>query len=135
LTKSRSISPARRVPGSARWCQDRDGDELAGRRRGAAGLTAPATVTVAAAGTTGLPVTVAVPAGATLLRLQVLTTANKAIVKTFRKVKGGTKVKVRIRSAKLRNQRVGKRFVVEARAGTAKNRLGKPTRKVIRIRR
>ncbi len=79
--------------------------------------------------------TVAVPAGATLLRLRVLTTANKALVKTFRKVKGGTKMKVKIRSAKLRNQRVGKRFIVEARAGTAKNRLGRPTRKVIRIRR
>ena len=58
----------------------------------------------AAAGTTGLPVTVAVPAGAKLVRLRLLTTANKALFSTFKKVKGGTKIKVKIRSAKLRKQ-------------------------------
>src|SRR3954471_22460857 len=101
----------------------------------AARVTAPATVSAAAVGTTGVPVTVTVPQGATLLRLRVLTTANKALFSTFKKVKGGTKVKVKIKSAKLRKQlRAGKRFVVEVRAGTAKNRLGKATRKVIRVR-
>ena len=92
-------------------------------------------MTAAAVATTGLPVNVAVPAGATLLRVRVLTTANKALLTTFKKVKGGKKVKVTIRSAKLaRKLRAGKRIVVEVRAGTAKNRLGKATRKVIRIR-
>jgi len=82
-----------------------------------------------------VPVTVAVPTGATIVRLRVLTTANRALFSTFRKVKGGTKVKMTIRSAKLRTQlRSGRRYVLEVRAGTAKNRLGKPTRKVIRIR-
>jgi hypothetical protein len=86
-------------------------------------------------GTTGVPVTVAVPTGATLVRLRVLTTAGKPLFSTFRKVKGGTKVKMRIRSAKLRRQlRAGKRYVIEVRAGTAKGRLGKATRKVIRVR-
>jgi hypothetical protein len=101
----------------------------------AARLAAPATTTVATFATTGVPVTVSVPAGATLLRLRVLTTANKALLTTFKKVKGGTKVKVRIRSAKLRKQlRAGKRYVIEVRAGTAKNRLGKATRRAIRVR-
>jgi hypothetical protein len=44
-------------------------------------------------------------------------------------------VKMRIRSSKLRRQlRSGKRYVLEVRAGTAKNRLGKATRKVVRVR-
>ena len=55
-----------------------------------------------------MPVTVAVPAGASLVRLRVLTTANKALFSTFKKVKGGTKVKMTIRSSKLRKKlRVG----------------------------
>jgi hypothetical protein len=92
-------------------------------------------VTAVAVGTTGVPVTVAVPAGATLVRLRLLTTANKALLTTFKKAKGGTNIKVKLRSVKLRKQlRAGKRFIVEVRAGTAKNRLGKPTRKVVRVR-
>ena len=102
----------------------------------AARFTAPASMSAAAVGTTGVPVTVSVPAGASLVRLRVLTTANKALFSTSKKVKGGTKVKVKIRSAKLgRTLRAGKRYVLEVRAGTAKNRLGKATRKGIRARR
>ena len=102
----------------------------------AARVAAPATVTAAALATTGVTVNVTVPAGATLLRARVLTTANKALATTFKKVKAGKKVKVTIRSAKAaRKLRGAKRFVVEVRAGTAKNRLGKATRTVIRIRR
>jgi hypothetical protein len=97
---------------------------------------APATVTTASVARTGVPVTVAVPTGATLVRLRVLTTAGKPLFSTFQKVKGGTKAKLKIKSAKLRRQlRAGKRYVIEVRAGTAKNRLGKATRKVIRVRR
>jgi hypothetical protein len=108
---------------------------LAGARLAAARLAAPAAVSAATVGTTGVPVTVAVPAGASLVRLRVLTTANKALFSTFKAVKGGTKVKMRIRSAKLRKRlRAGKRYVIEARAGTARNRLGRPTRKVIAVR-
>jgi hypothetical protein len=92
-------------------------------------------VSAAAVATTGVPVTFTAPAGATLARLRVLTTANKALFSTFKKVKGGTKVKVTVKSAKLRKQlRAGKRYVIEVRAGTARNHLGKATRKVIRIR-
>jgi K319-like protein len=95
----------------------------------------PSTVSVASVAARGVPVTVSVPTGASLVRLRVLTTANKALFSTFKKVKGGTKVKVNLRSAKLRKQlRKGRRYVIEVRAGTAKNRLGKPTRKVIRVR-
>jgi hypothetical protein len=101
----------------------------------AAKVATPATVTAAALATTGVPVSVTVPKGATLLRVRVLTTANKVLATTFKKVKGGKKAKVTIRSAKAaRKLRGAKRFVVEVRAGTAKNRLGKATRKVIRIR-
>jgi hypothetical protein len=98
-------------------------------------VAAPATVTAAAVATTGVPVTVAVPAGASIVRLRVLTTANKALLTTFKKVKGGTKVKIKIKSAKLRRRiRAGKRYVLEVRAGTARHHLGKATRKLIRIR-
>jgi hypothetical protein len=98
-------------------------------------LVAPGTVTAASVSSTGVPVTFTAPAGATLARLQVLTTANKALFSAFKKVKGGTKVTMKIKSAKLRKQlRAGKRYVIEVRAGKAKNRLGKATRKVIRIR-
>ncbi len=108
---------------------------LAGNTLAAARIGAPATVAAGTVGSSGVPVTVSVPTGATLLRLRVLTTANKALFSTFKAVKGGTKVKVNIRSAKLRKQlRSGKRYVIEVRAGTARNRLGKPTRKVLRIR-
>jgi hypothetical protein len=101
----------------------------------AARVAAPATVTAAAFGTTGVPVSVTVPQGATLVRLRVLTTANTPLFSTFKKVKGGTTVKVKVKSAKLRKQlRAGKRIVIEARAGTAKNRLGKATRKIVRVR-
>jgi hypothetical protein len=102
---------------------------------GLARLAAPATVNAAAFATAGVPVTVTVPKGATVLRLRVLTTANKALFSTFKKVKGGKKVTVTVRSAKAaRKLRTAKRFVIEVRAGTAKNRLGKATRKAIRIR-
>jgi hypothetical protein len=102
---------------------------------GPARLAAPATVTAASVGTTGVPVTIAVPTGASIVRLRVLTTANKTLLQTFKKVKGGSKVRMRIKSAKLRKRmRAGKRYILEVRAGTAKNRLGKATRKRIRVR-
>jgi hypothetical protein len=109
---------------------------VAGARAAApARVIAPATVSAAAVAGAGVPVSVTVPTGTTLVRLRVLTSANKALFSTFKKVKGATKVKVNIKSAKLRKQlRTGKRYVIEVRAGTAKNRLGKATRKVIRIR-
>jgi hypothetical protein len=104
-------------------------------RLAAARVTTPASVTTASIAATGVPVTVNVPTGATLVRLRVLSAANKALLTTFKQAKGGTKFKVNLRSAKLRKQlRSGRRFVIEVRAGTAKNRLGKPTRKVIRVR-
>jgi hypothetical protein len=108
---------------------------LAGATLRATRFTSPATVTAASVAGAGVPVTVSVPAGANVVRLRVLTTSNKALFSTFKKVKGGSKVKVNIRSAKLRRQlRTGKRYVIEVRAGTARNRLGKATRKVVRIR-
>jgi hypothetical protein len=104
-------------------------------RVAAARIGAPAAVTAASVAATGLPVTVAVPKGASILRLRVLTTANKALLTTFKKVKGGTKVKIKVRSAKLHRQlRTGKRYVIEVRAGTTRNRLGAATRRTIRVR-
>jgi hypothetical protein len=109
---------------------------LAGTTVAPAAIAAPAVVSAAAVGTTGVPVTFTAPAGTTLARLRVLTTAGSTLFQTFKKVKGGTKVKVTIRSAKLRRSvRAGRRYVIEVRAGTARNRLGKATRKVLRIRR
>jgi hypothetical protein len=111
------------------------GAPLAALRVAGARFASPTTVTAASVATTGVPVTVAVPKGASIVRLRVLTTANKALFSTFKKVKGGTSVKLKVRSAKLRKQlRAGKRYVLEVRAGTARNHLGKATRKSIRIR-
>ena len=108
---------------------------LAGTTFAAARVVSPATVAAGTVASSGVPVTVVVPAGASIVRLRVLTTNDKALFSTFKAVKGGTKVKVNIRSAKLRRQlHSGQRYIIEVRAGTAKNRLGKPTRKVIRIR-
>ena len=109
---------------------------LAGTALRAARVAAPATVPATAIATTGVPVTVSVPPGATLVRLRLLTTADRPLLSTFRAVRGGTKVKVRLRSTKLRRTvRAGRRYVLEVRAGTARNRLGTPTRKVIRVHR
>jgi hypothetical protein len=109
---------------------------LAGAALRAARVAAPATVPATALATTGVPVTVSVPSGATLVRLRLLTTANRPLLSTFRSVRGGTKVKVRLRSTKLRRTvRAGRRYVVEVRAGTARNRLGTATRKVIHVHR
>jgi hypothetical protein len=111
------------------------GTPLAAGRVAAARVAAPTAVSAASVASAGVPVTVAVPQGASLVRLRVLTTANKALFSTFKKVKGGTKVKVKIKSAKLRKKlRAGKRYVIEVRAGTARNHLGKATRKTIRVR-
>ncbi len=114
---------------------------LAGARALLAGTRAPvtiapATVSAATIAGAGVPVTVSVPAGATLVRLRLLTTGGAALHQAFTKVRGGTKVKLRIRSKKLRTKvRAGRRYVIEVRAGTARNRLGKATRKVIAVRR
>jgi hypothetical protein len=102
---------------------------------GVAGVAAPAVVTAAAFARAGVPVTVNVPAGATLVRLRVLTTAGAPLFSTFKTVKGGTKARIKIRSAKLRRKvRAGRRYVIEVRAGTARNRLGRAVRKTVRIR-
>jgi hypothetical protein len=104
-------------------------------RVAAARIAAPASITAAAVGTTGVPVTVSVPKGASIVRVRVLTTANKALLTTFKKVRGGTRVTIKLRSAKLRHRvRAGGRYVIEVRAGTARNRLGRTTRKTLRIR-
>ncbi|MEA2227053.1 MAG: hypothetical protein QOF04_683 [Solirubrobacteraceae bacterium] len=108
---------------------------LLGAARAVLVLAAPATVNATTV-TTGIPVTVNVPAGATLLRLRVLTTAGAPLFSAFSKVKGGTKVKLKVKSAKLRRSlRAGKRYVIEVRTGTSRTRLGKATRKQFRVRR
>jgi hypothetical protein len=108
---------------------------LAGPVLLAARVAAPVAVRAAAIATTGVPVTVSVPTGASIVRLRVLTRAGTPLLQTFKHVRGATKVKVRIRSAKLRRKvHAGRRYVIEVRAGTARNHLGKPTRKVIRVR-
>jgi hypothetical protein len=107
----------------------------AAARAAARVIAAPAVLTRAALTGAGVPVTVAVPAGASLVRLRVLTTAGSPLLSTFRKVKGGTRTRLRIRSARLRRKlRAGRRYVIEVRAGTARNRLGKATRRTVRVR-
>jgi hypothetical protein len=109
---------------------------LGATRLAAAKVAIARTISAAAVGAAGVPVTVAVPEGASIVRLRVMTTKAKVLYAAFHKVKGGTKVRVKIKSAKLRRKlRAGKRYVVEVRAGTAENRLGKATRRVIRVRR
>jgi hypothetical protein len=108
---------------------------LGAARLTVARVAAPAAVlrgTIAAA---GIPVAFTAPAGATIARVRVLSAAGTPLLQTFRKVRGGAKVKVRIKSAKLRRTiRPGRRYVIEVRAGTARNRLGDPTRKTLRVR-
>jgi hypothetical protein len=104
---------------------------------GAARVAAPTTVAAASLATTGVPVTVAVPQGASVLRVRVLNAnaTGAPLFESFQKVKGSTKVKVNVKSAKLRKKvHTGKRYLLEVRAGTAKNKLGKATRKAFRVR-
>src|SRR4051794_6535132 len=102
--------------------------------RAIAAVSTPTAVT-AQAFAAGVPVAFTAPAGTGIARLRVLTTSGKPLFTTFQKVKGGAKVRLKIKSAKLRRKlRPGKRYVIEVRAGSSKNRLGKATRKVIRIR-
>ena len=99
------------------------------------GVTAPGTVTPAAFGT-GVRVTFNAPAGTNIAQLRVLTSNGKQLFKAFHKVKGGTKVTVKIRSSKLRRQlRAGKRYVIQVRTGKTKAKLSKPASKTFRVRR
>jgi hypothetical protein len=109
---------------------------LLGAARTALALSVPTTVNAATAGAGGIPITLNVPVGATIVQLRVLTTAGSPLFSAFKKVNGGTKVKLKVKSAKLRRQlRAGKRYIIEVRAGTSKTRLGKATRKQFRVRR
>ena len=61
--------------------------------------------------------------------------AGTPLLQTFKRVKGGARVKVTLRSASLKRKvRTGKRYVIEVRAGKSRNALGKATRKTIRVR-
>jgi hypothetical protein len=105
------------------------------QRFAVARVAAPTAITATTVATAGIPVTFTAPAGATLARLRVLTTAGRPLLSTFKKVKAGKKVTVKIRSAKLKRKlRSGKRYVIEVRAGKSKARLGKASRKTIRVR-
>jgi hypothetical protein len=98
---------------------------------------APA-VSATALAAAGVPVTVTVPARATVLRVRVLATAKKALLSTFQKVratKKARKLKIRLRSRKLRSEvRSGHRYVLEVTPGTSRTRLGKATRTSFRVR-
>ncbi len=101
-------------------------------------LARPAVVSpgirVATLATAGVRVRVAVPAGATLVRLRILTTQGKQLVQVFRPAAGGTSLKVRLRSRQIRRALHRGRFVLEVTPGTARNRLGKPSRTTFRVR-
>jgi hypothetical protein len=105
-------------------------------RLGAARVAAPATITAGALATRGVAVTVGVPAGARVVRLRLLTRKAKVLFRTFRRARGGKRLKVHLRSTVLRRRlRAGRRYVLEVTPGTARNRLGKATRRAFRVRR
>jgi hypothetical protein len=105
-------------------------------RLAAAAIAAPAAVTTGTIGAAGIPVTVNVPAGITLLQVRVLASNGKPLYKGFQLVKAGKKAKLRIRSAKLRRSlKSGRRYMIEVRAGTSRTNLGKPVIKKFRVRR
>ena len=101
-------------------------------------LARPAVVSpgirVATLATTGIRVRIAVPAGATLVRLRILTTQGKQLAQVFQPAKGGTNLKLRLHSKQLRKALHPGRFVLEVTPGTARTRLGKPSHTTFRVR-
>jgi hypothetical protein len=105
-------------------------------RLAAAAIAAPAAVTTGTIGAAGIPVTVNVPAGITLLQVRVLASNGRPLYRSFELVKAGKKAKLRIRSAKLRRSlKSGRRYMIEVRAGTSRANLGRPVIKKFRVRR
>jgi hypothetical protein len=101
-----------------------------------ANVTVASTVTGGTIATTGLGLTVNVPNGITLLQVRVLATTGKPLYNGFQLVKGGSRTKIKIHSAKLRRSlRSGKRYNLEVRAGTTRANLGKPVVKQFRVKR
>ncbi|MEA2256187.1 MAG: hypothetical protein QOG35_2232 [Solirubrobacteraceae bacterium] len=96
------------------------------------------TLRAAALGTTGVPLTVTVPATARVVRLRVLAPKGKALFTAFRAVKASKaprKVKLSLRSRALRAKvKAGHRYVLEVTPGTSRTRLGKATRVSFRVR-
>jgi hypothetical protein len=98
-------------------------------------VVAPAIVRRSTIAGTGIRLAFTAPADATIARVRVLTTRGTPLLQTFRKVRGGAHVKVRIRSEQLRRKvRPGRRYVIEIRAGTARTRLGAATKRPLRVR-
>jgi hypothetical protein len=105
-------------------------------RLAAASIAAPAAVTTGTVGAAGIPVTVNVPRGITLLQVRVLASNGKPLYRAFQLVKAGKKAQLRIRSAKLRRSlKSGRRYTLEVRAGTSRTNLGKPVIKKFRVKR
>jgi hypothetical protein len=89
-------------------------------------------------GTTGVPLTVTVPAQARIVRLRVLVPKGKALFTAFRPVKASKaarKVKLSLRSRALRGKvKAGHRYVLEVTPGMSRTKLGKATRISFRVR-
>jgi hypothetical protein len=82
----------------------------------------------------GVPVAIKVPAGATVVRVRLLTASGVVLFATSRTVRAGEAVKFWLSDKALRkNLRKGGRYVLEARAGKSKWSLGKPSRRGFRI--
>ncbi len=88
-------------------------------------------VTPQIAATTGIAVSVTVPAGATVLRLRLLTARGRLLVQSFRTVKGGTRVRLRLKAKQLRRQQ---RYVLQTAAGKSRRQLGRTTTVRFRVR-
>jgi hypothetical protein len=111
---------------------------IGGATLGLARVAFAPTVHAAALGTTGVPLTVTVPAQARVVRLRVLAAKHKALFTAFRSVKASKsprKVKMTLRSPALRAKvKPGGRYVLEVTPGTSRNRLGKAIRISFRVR-
>jgi hypothetical protein len=92
----------------------------------------PAVVRASALATAGIPVRIAVPAGARVVRLRVLTAAGRPLAQSFRSVKGGRKITLRLRIRGRHVLRRG-RYLLEVTPGRTRHRLGSPSRTAFRV--
>jgi hypothetical protein len=95
----------------------------------------PAAVRATALATAGVAVKIAVPAGARILRVRVLTAAGRPLAQSFRSVKGGRKVRLRLRVRGHHRHALPRgHYLLEVTAGATRHRLGRPSRTAFRVR-
>jgi hypothetical protein len=100
-----------------------------------ADVVVPRTVSRAALQGAGVTVRLTVPAGAQVLRVRVLA-GTRTVWRDLRAVKASKhaqRVRLRVRSPRLRSLRSGRRYVLELTPGVRANKLGAATRVHIRV--